>query len=109
MAAGTQLKVVFVMLGGSLPGFMEPIQAAAASSAEHLSGRQLVVNSNLVSLSIVADARFKYAPLKVDLSAPIELTFRHLTPTTASSSSWTSSTTQTASSNRCAYWDTSVR
>lgn len=92
------------MLAGSLPGLMEPMVAPAPEShASHRAQQQqqqqpFVVNSHLVSLSIVADARFKYAPLKVDLSAPIELTFRHLTPTTA-----------TAQENRCAYWDTGVR
>lgn len=59
-----------------------------------------VVNSQLVSMSIVADARYKYAPIKVDLSAPLELTFQHLRPASGSPAS---------QPPRCAYWDASHR
>lgn len=73
--------------------------------------QRFIVNSNLVSLSMVADSRFK--PVKVDLSAPIELVFRHLfqansvgaTENLASNQRTFRATNQA----RCVYWDNSIR
>lgn len=76
--------------------------------------RVALVNSDLVSFSIVADTR---RPLKVDLSAPIELVFRHNSDNLAFAGpapEWA----QVAAAGRraggagassCAYWDTSSR
>lgn len=60
------------------------------------SWRQLV-NSNLVSLSIVADSRYKFSPLKVDLAAPLELVLRHLEPLGSM-----------GPPPSCVYWDSSL-
>lgn len=95
------LKIVTVITRG-LSAHMEP----SASQS-----RRLLVNSNLASVSIVADPRFKVTPIKVDLSAPIELLFRHLSPLSSAGSGfnpelgWGSR----AAKSRCVYWDTSVR
>lgn len=56
--------------------------------------QRLVVNSNLVSISIVPDPRYA---IKVDFTAPIELTFKHLEPT------------HSGSTPHCVYWDTNIR
>lgn len=73
LGVGQTLRIVFVMIRG-LGAQMEP-KSLGGSEQEP---QRLVVNSDLVSLSIVADPRHKYAPVKVDFSAPIELVFRHL-------------------------------
>lgn len=59
--------------------------------------QRLVVNSNLVSFSIVADPRYT---MKVDLSAPIELVFKHLEPL---------DDRRGLAAPHCVYWDTTIR
>lgn len=71
IAPKAALKVVFVM---------SRKLAAAQMDASHLGGSRakLVVNSNLVSLAIVTDDKFNFAPFQLDLAEPIRLTFAHL-------------------------------
>ena len=69
----------------------------------------LLVNSNLVSLSIVADARYKYAPVKVDLSAPVELVFRHLAQPTSVALPAADASAAGSGASRCVYWDATQR
>lgn len=70
--------------------------------------KRWLVNSNLVTISIVADPRFKVTPIKVDLSAPIELVFAQLSATGSGQHNleWP---TRAPSVARCAYWDTNAR
>ena len=102
--AARTLKIVFVMIKG-LGAQMEPPSGGSGTS-----GRSLV-NSDLVSLSIVADSRFKSTPVKVDLSAPVELVFRHLDQ---QATDWPPAAGQVPSGRRigsphCVYWDSTIR
>lgn len=99
-------------------------QSPVASEQAQQQPQKMVVNSDLVSLSIVAELR---KSVKVDLSAPIELVFRHLavgagrqqapapagrTPTADQSAQWAAAPAgarPAAAAPRCVYWDTSVR
>lgn len=87
------LKLVHVMYRtlGSQMGPSDRLSDSGGSS-----WRQLV-NSNLVSLSIVADSRYKFSPLKVDLAAPLELVLRHLEPLGSM-----------GPPPSCVYWDSSL-
>lgn len=78
---------------------MEP----PSGTNEQVNVNRVIVNSNLVGLSIVADSRYKYTPLKVDLSAPIELVFKHIEPR---ASDWALARRLNP---RCVYWDNSIR
>lgn len=106
------LRVVFVMIKG-LGNHMEPASSPATSVNEHK--QHLFVNSDLVSLSLVgAPPDQAHKSVKVDLSAPIELLFRHLDnnhdqwdlqPT------WPTNRQQQQATRppRCVYWDTTIR
>lgn len=74
-----------------------PADGQAFDGQSSASQQRLVVNSNLVSFSIVADPRYT---IKVDLSAPVELVFKHIEPLAG----W-----QLSASPLCVYWDTSTR
>ena len=60
---------------------------------------QLGVASDLISVALVADSR--RPQLKIDLFAPVELTFKH----------WDSSAQvqPPQQQQRCAFWDSSIR
>lgn len=116
------LKIVFLMVK-KLEGHMDPLQMpysaatlTSGSGFETNHNQRMFVNSNLVSMSIVADPRFKYPSVKVDLSAPIELVFRH-TDARFANELWSAVDSQTTnvrqrganSKPRCVYWDNVVR
>lgn len=94
---------------------MEPKTSAASDIITNNLGlvndkQRVIVNSNLVGFSIVADSRFKL--VKVDLSAPIELVFRHLFPTyLAATENLATNQRAVRATNppRCVYWDNNIR
>lgn len=90
---------------------MEPTLSAPPDS-------RTIVNSNLVSFSIVADPR----SIKVELSSPIELIFKHNVEESQQQKNINSlsvenihhwpmdrSQRQQQQQTRCAHWDTSLR
>lgn len=113
------LKIVFVMIKG-LGSQMEPKTSTSdiitTTSSDNFvtnthNKQRFIVNSNLVSLSIVADSRFK--PVKVELSSPIELVFKHLfssyNSATASTAENLANRTVKSVPPRCVYWDNNIR
>lgn len=100
------LKLVLITLKG-IGHQMSPSAEFGLGSQQlnSLSNNRLMVNSNLFSLSIVADQRaLKNSPIKVDLASPLELVFRHLEPLT-----WSVGNVQQQQQPRCVYWDSNIR
>lgn len=119
------MKIVSVMLRG-LGVHMGPIAAGQQQASDKSSSpgdvasarkSQLVVNSDLVSFSIVADS--VRSSIKVDLSAPIELVFEHNDQQHRqqrhSLGAYVSGQLETATSGGgkqpayCVYWDATTR
>lgn len=94
------LKIVFVMIKG-LGNQME--QASGQDT-----GSRLIVNSNLVSFSFVADTR----AIKVEMPEPVELLFKHnfqeqQKNLLAEDMRWPQA--QRPKSPSCVYWDNALR
>lgn len=97
-------------LDGQMDLQQHPASGGSAAT-EAANNQRMVVNSNLVSMSIVADPRFKYPSVKVDLTAPIELVFKH-NDAKASNEPWSTNMVRQRVANskaRCIYWDNIVR
>lgn len=100
--AGQPLKLAFMCVRGL---------GASLRTNKHL-GR-LVVNSDVVSMSVVSDARYKSAPpqqqqqppLKLDLAAPVELVFKHLDA--SQRAEWPAQ--RRPLGPVCVFWDTATR
>lgn len=65
-----------------------------------------LVNSNLVSMSVVAAPTYQSSPVQVELAAPLELQFKHQAQEPSPvAGSWRGQ----QQPGKCAYWDATSR